>query len=61
MLSHNLDYLYTKIPLSLFKIKIEVEIRDKIFVHNIHLVALLVYKSNGIFKKTTKKSEKVII
>ena len=59
MLSYNLNYLHTKIPLSVFKIKIEVEIRDKIFVYNIHLVALLAYKINGIFKKTTKKSEKV--
>jgi hypothetical protein len=35
-----------KNPLSVFKIKIEVKKRDKIFVYNIHLVALLAYKSN---------------
>ena len=59
MLSYNLNYLYTKIPLSVFKIKIEIEKGDKIFVNNIHLFVLLAYKSNLIFKKTTKKSEKV--
>ena len=52
MLSYNLNYLYTKIPLSVFKIKIEKEKRDKIFVNDIHLFSLLAYKSNGIFKKT---------
>jgi hypothetical protein len=35
-----------KNPLSVFKIKIEVEKGDKIFVHDIHLAALLDYKSN---------------
>ena len=59
MLSYNLNYLYTKIPLSVFKIKIEIEKRDKIFVNDIHLFSLLAYKSNGIFKKATNKSEKV--
>ena len=52
MLSYKLNYLYTKIPLSVFKIKIEVIKGDKIFMYNIHLVALLAYKSNALFKKT---------
>jgi hypothetical protein len=56
LLSYKLNYLYTKIPLSVFKIKIEIVKRDKIFVHNIHLVVLLAYKSNLIFKKTIKKT-----
>ena len=58
LLSYKLNYLYTKIPLSVFKIKIEVIKGDKIFVYNIHLVALLAYKSNLFFNKTTKKIEK---
>jgi len=53
------NYLYTKIPLSLFKIKKEVIKGYKIIVYNIHLVAFLAYKSNLIFTKTSKKSEKV--
>jgi len=56
LLSYKLNYLYTKIPLSVFKIKIEVIKGDKIFVHNIHLVVLLAYKSNLFFKKPTKNS-----
>ena len=59
LLSYKFNYLYTKIPLSVFKIKIEVIKGEKIFVYNIHLVALLAYKSNRIFKKTREKSEKV--
>jgi hypothetical protein len=43
--------MYTKIPLSRFKIKKEVEIRIEIFVYNIHFFGLLAYKSNAIIKK----------
>lgn len=54
MLSYNLNYLHTKIPLSFFKIKKEIEKGDKICVHNIHSIAVLVYKSNGIINKSNK-------
>ncbi len=40
LLSYIISYLYTKIPLSLFKIKKEVEIRVGIFVYNIHFFGL---------------------
>jgi len=46
LLSYNLKLSVYKNPLSVFKIKIEVIKGDKITVYNIHLVALLVYKSN---------------
>jgi hypothetical protein len=59
LLSYNLYYLYTKIPLSFLEIKKEVEEGDKIFVHNIHLVTLLAYKSSLIFLKTSNKIGKV--
>jgi len=49
-------YLYTKIPLSLFKIKVEVEIGED-GVYNIHYFVLLGYKSNGIFKIAKKKDK----
>jgi len=48
--SYKFNYLYTKIPLSVFKIKIEIIKGEKIFVYNIHIIALLVYKSNAIIK-----------
>jgi len=51
LLSYKFNYLYTKIPLSVFKIKIEVIKGDKIFVYNIHLVVLLACKSNALIKK----------
>jgi hypothetical protein len=43
--------MYTKIPLSLFIIKKEVEIREEIVVYNIHFFGLLAYKSNANIKK----------
>jgi hypothetical protein len=47
LLSYNLyNYLHTKIPLSFFKVKIEEVKGDKIFINNIHSIAVLVYKSN---------------
>jgi len=42
--------LYTKIPLFLFEIKKEAEIRKEIVVWNIHFFGLLDYKSNGNIK-----------
>jgi len=47
-----ISYLYTKIPLSLFVIKKEPEIREEIIVYNIHCFVLLAYKSNLKIKKT---------
>jgi hypothetical protein len=61
LLSYNLKLSVYKNPLSLFKIKIEIIKGDKIVVYNIHLVALLAYKSNRIFKKTSNKIEKLQI
>jgi LytS/YehU family sensor histidine kinase len=46
-----ISYLYTKIPLFLFAIKKEEEIREEIVVYNIHFFSLLAYKSNAIIKK----------
>jgi hypothetical protein len=46
--------LHTKLPLSFLKVKIEVVEGDKIFVNNIHHVALLVYKSNGFINKSKR-------
>jgi len=57
LLSYNLYYLYTIIPLSILKIKKEVVKRDKIFVYNIHLVALLAYKSNANIKYSKRITE----
>jgi len=51
LFSYKFNYLYTKIPLSVFKIKIEVIKGNKIFVYNIHLVALLAYEGNALIKK----------
>jgi hypothetical protein len=50
LLQYVIVYMYTIIPLFLFVIKKEVKIRGKIAVHNIHLFALLAYKSNAIIK-----------
>jgi hypothetical protein len=61
LLSYKFNYLYTKIPFSVFKVKKEVKKRDKIFVYYIHLVALLAYKSNLFFKNASKKIEKLQI
>jgi len=52
LLSFNFYYLYTKIPLSVFKIKPEAVREVKIFVYAIHFVVLLAYKNNGILNKT---------
>jgi hypothetical protein len=49
LLHINYFYLYTKIPLSLFKVKKEVIKGDKIFVHNIHFSVLMGYKSTHFF------------
>jgi hypothetical protein len=54
LLHINFNYLYTKIPLSVYKIKIEIIKREEIFVYNIHFIALLVYKSN-VFIKISKR------
>jgi hypothetical protein len=40
--------MYTKIPLSLFKIKKEVKISEEVVVYDIHCFDLLAYKSNAI-------------
>jgi len=61
LLYKNYLYLYTKIPLSLFKIKKEVKIGVEVFVHNIHFFALLAYKSNAIFNNANKNQEKMPI
>jgi hypothetical protein len=47
-------YIYTKIPLSLIKIKKEVKIGEEIFVNNIHFIALMANKSNLFFLKTIR-------
>jgi hypothetical protein len=60
LFSYKLNLSVYKNPLSVFKIKIEEIKGDKIFVYNIHLVALLDYKSNLFFKKTSKKAEKLL-
>src|SRR5659263_483946 len=52
LLSSNFYYLYTKIPLTVFKIKPEVIREVKILVYTIHFDDLLAYKSNGILNKT---------
>jgi len=44
--------MYTKIPLSPFKVKKEVEERGKVVVYTKHSVALLVHKSNAIIKNS---------
>jgi len=49
-----ISYLYTKIPLFLFAIKKEEEIREVKIVYNIHFFGLLVYKSNLFFTKQIK-------
>jgi hypothetical protein len=46
--------MYTKIPLSLFKIKKEVKIRGYIIVYNIHFFVLLAYKINTDFEIASK-------
>jgi hypothetical protein len=45
-------YLYTKIPLSLFKVKKEVIKGDKIIVYDFHLPVLLGYKITYKNQKT---------
>jgi hypothetical protein len=52
LLSSNFYYLYTKIPLSVFKIKPETIKEVKILVEAIHFVCLSAYKNNGILNKT---------
>jgi len=51
---YKFNYLYTTIPLSLFKIKIEVKIRGDVIMYNIHFLVIVDYKSNGIINKTKK-------
>jgi len=51
-------YIYTIIPLLSAKIKVEVKIRGKKTVQNIHFIYLLVHKSNLIFIKTKQFTEK---
>jgi len=51
LFSYKFNYLYTKIPLSVFKIKIEVIKGNKISVYNSHLFALLAYEGNALIKK----------
>jgi hypothetical protein len=51
LFSYKFNYLCTKIPLSVFKIKIEVIKGNKIFVYDSHLFALLAYEGNALIKK----------
>jgi hypothetical protein len=54
LLSYKFNYLYTKIPVSVFKIKKEIKIGDKIFCYRVHFVVLLDYKSKVFFKETNQ-------
>ena len=56
MISYNFNYLYTKIPLSVFKVKIEE--RDKICVYKIHLLSNQDTKVIDFLKKQAKNKQK---